>query len=82
VRDEGKALMKQIKGSLPESVDALDIIEIDEMWHYTQKKNASCGYGLLYLVVPAESSPSRWVLAVGKRSSAFGQSESISSRSP
>lgn len=28
---EGKALMNQIKGSLPESVDTLDIIEIDEM---------------------------------------------------
>jgi len=67
VRDEGKALMKQIKGALPESVDALDIIEIDEMWHYTQKKSASCGYGLLYLALPGESSPSRWVLAVAKR---------------
>jgi hypothetical protein len=67
VRDEGKALMRQIKGSLPESVDALDIIEIDEMWHYTQKNSASCGYGLLYLAEPGESSPSKWVLAVGKR---------------
>ena len=67
VRDEGRALMRQIKGSLPESVDALDIIEIDEMWHYTQKKSASCGYGLLYLATPGESSPSKWVLAVAKR---------------
>jgi hypothetical protein len=38
VRDEGKALMRQIKGSLPERVDGLGIIEIDEMWHYTQKR--------------------------------------------
>jgi len=73
VRDEGRALMKQIKGSLPDQIDALDIIEIDEMWHFTQKKSASCGYGLLYLVSPDASSPSRWVLAAGKPLSGSGQ---------
>jgi transposase-like protein len=67
VRDEGRTLMQQIKHSLPESLDPMDIIEIDEMWHYTQKKSANCGYGLLYLASPDASSPSRWVLAVGKR---------------
>jgi hypothetical protein len=66
VKDEGKKLMQQIKGSLPEAIDGMDIIEIDEMWHYTQKKNANCGYGLLYLVSPDASSPSKWVLAVKK----------------
>ncbi|NET71363.1 MAG: IS1 family transposase, partial [Sphaerospermopsis sp. SIO1G2] len=30
--------MAQIKASLPEAIDSQDIIEIDEMWHYTQKK--------------------------------------------
>lgn len=67
VRDGGRALMQQIKSSLPEAVDPLDIIEIDEMWHYTHKKTANCGYGLLYLVSPDASSPSKWVLAVAKR---------------
>ncbi len=73
VRDEGRALMRQIKASLPEAIDAMDIIEIDEMWHYTQKKSANCGYGLLYLAAPGESSPSKWVLAVGKPSSGSGR---------
>ena len=35
VRDEGQSLMQQLKHSLPASLDAMDIIEIDEMWHYT-----------------------------------------------
>lgn len=77
VRDEGRALMQQIKGSLPEMIDPMDIIEIDDpersgerrsqMWHYTQKKSANCGYGLLYLAPQDASSPSKWVLAVAKR---------------
>lgn len=77
VRDEGKKLMQQLKDSLPEKLDSLDIIEIDEMWHYTQKNSANCGYGLLYLALPGESSPSRWVLAAQKLSSDSGQKSSI-----
>jgi hypothetical protein len=38
IRDEGKKLMEQIKGSLPETLDEMDLIEIDEMWHYTKKR--------------------------------------------
>lgn len=38
VRDEGRKLMEQIRGAVPESLEGMDIIEIDEMWHYTQKK--------------------------------------------
>lgn len=72
VRDEGKVLMQQLKHSLPETLDGMDIIEIDEMWHYTQKNSASCGYGLLYLALPGESSPSKWVLATKSRSGDCG----------
>ena len=49
VREGGQQLMERFRESMPEKLDAMDIIEIDEMWHYTQKKSASCGYGLLCL---------------------------------
>ena len=25
------------------------VIEIDEMWHYVEKKNENCGFGLLWI---------------------------------
>ena len=73
VRDEGKKLMDQLRRAVPESLDGMDIIEIDEMWHYIQKNCTSFGYGLLYLATPGASSPSKLVLVAGKRSSASGQ---------
>jgi len=73
VKDEGGKLLEQLRRAVPDSLDGMDIIEIDEMWHYTQKKNASFGYGLLYLVTPGASSPSRLVLVAGKPSKNFGQ---------
>jgi hypothetical protein len=82
IRDEGKKLMEQIKGSLPEALDEMDLIEIDEMWHYTKKKSVNCGYGLLYLVSPDASSPSKWVLAVRKHSNVCGPDSPTSSLLP
>ena len=72
IKDEGRALMKQLKSSLPDTLDGMDIIEIDEMWHYTKKNSGNCGYGLLYLALPGESLPSKWVLAAKKHSNDSG----------
>ena len=73
VRDEGKKLLEQLRRAVPQSLDGMDIIEIDEMWHFTQKKNANFGYGLLYLNEPGASSPLKLVLVARKLSSASGQ---------
>lgn len=62
VRDEGKQVMAQLKASIPDSLHEMDIIEIDEMWHYTKKNGTSYGYGLLYHDSPDKSLPVRWVL--------------------
>jgi transposase-like protein len=44
------------------SASDVEIIEMDELWHYTQKKTASYGYGLLCLVPRDGSSPMKWAL--------------------
>jgi hypothetical protein len=67
IADAGRQVMETMKASLPAGVDGMDIIEIDEMWHYTQKNSANFGYGLLYLGSRGASSPSMWALVVAKR---------------
>lgn len=73
VRNEGQKLMKRLRQAVPRSIDGMDIIEIDEMWHYTQKNNANSGYGLLYLEKPDASSPSKLALVVVKPCASSGQ---------
>tara|TARA_B100001939_G_C16747270_1_gene532372 strand:+ start:132 stop:533 length:402 start_codon:yes stop_codon:yes gene_type:complete len=72
VRDEGKKVMEQLKASIPDSLPEMDIIEIDEMWHYTQKNSANYGYGLLCLDSPDKSLPSKWDLVVQSHSKNSG----------
>ncbi len=67
VRDEGKKLMEQLRRAIPKSLDGMDIIEIDERWHFTQKNSGNFGYGLLYLKGPGASSPLKLVLVAEKR---------------
>ena len=56
-----------------EESDALDVIEIDEMWHYVQKNNANYGYGLLTLVPKNESLPLKQVLVAASLSRECGR---------
>lgn len=73
VRNEGQKLMKRLQQAVPKSIDGMDIIEIDEMWHYTQKNSGNSGYGLLYLEKPGASSPSKLALVVAKPCASSGQ---------
>jgi len=49
---KNKALIiKQIVNSQSiDQIKEIDVVEIDEMWHYTQKNREKYGYGLLFLV--------------------------------
>lgn len=38
------------------------VIEIDEMWHFTLKKNEKSGFGLLWIETQEKSLPTRWVV--------------------
>ena len=35
-----------VETKLPKNIDDVEVVEIDEMWHFTKKKKGSSGYGL------------------------------------
>jgi len=58
-----KAFASQIELSLPEG--SLDVVEVDEMWHFVEKKRISSGSGKQQrlLLVQLDSSMSKWGIA-------------------
>jgi len=42
------------------------IMELDEMWHYLEKKRKNCGSGKLWIVIPENSSTGSAVIGLGK----------------
>jgi transposase len=53
------------KIELPAPEGPLDVVEMDEMWHFVQKKRTSSGFGKpqRLLLVQLDSSMSRWGIA-------------------
>jgi len=49
-----------------DQIKKIDVVEIDEMWHYTQKNREKYGYGLLFLVPQERSWPLKLALVVKK----------------
>ena len=43
-----------------------EVIEIDEMWHYIQKKNKKSGSGLLLIELPEKCLPGKLVVVAAK----------------
>lgn len=52
IRTLGKSVKTYVQTQLPDDIRHVDIIEMDEMWHFTRKKNASSGSGLLSIDIP------------------------------
>ena len=52
IRSLGKSVKAYVQTQIPDDIRHVDIIEMDEMWHFTQKKNGSCGSGLLSIAIP------------------------------
>lgn len=73
VKAAGEKIKETLLSQMPASLDSMDIIEIDEMWHYTQKNSENFGYGLLCLVSRDASLPWKWALVAGKHSSGSGR---------
>ncbi len=65
IRDFGETVKAQILAR-PIDIEDMDVIVLDELWHYTQKKSGKSGFGLLYLCEPDGSLPSKWALVVPK----------------
>ena len=47
IRTLGKSVKSYVQAQMPDDIRHIDIIEMDEMWHFTKKKNANSGFGLL-----------------------------------
>lgn len=72
VKNAGEKIKEALLAQTPATIDGMDVIEIDEMWHYTKKNSASYGYGLLCLAPHDASLPWKWAVVDTKRSSGSG----------
>lgn len=68
VRYFGKSLKNYVQTELPDDIRQIDVIEIDEMWHFTQKKNENYGSGLPSSVIRKKFSDFQWAVVVKKPS--------------
>ncbi len=64
IRGFGASLKAQVMAQPIEKTDELDIIEIDELWHYIKKNGKNYGYGWLILAPKDASSPLKLVVVV------------------
>ena len=64
IRNIGRFVEETVLSRPLSSSEEIDIIEIDEMWHYVQKNVKKYGYGLLTLVPNKESLPVKSALVV------------------
>ena len=55
IRNIGRFVQEAVLSRPFPSSEEIDIIEIDEMWHYVQKNTKKYGYGLFTLVPNKES---------------------------
>ena len=67
VKQAGETIKQAIIRSPVSELKDIDIVEIDEIWHYTQKNGANYGYGLLLLADPENCLPLKWALVVKRR---------------
>ena len=74
VKKSAKIIKENLAKKLEETpAEDIEIVEVDEMWHFLGKKNERFGHGLL-LLVPADGfSPSKLALVVEKRAKSSSQ---------
>ena len=52
IRTLGKSVKTYVQTHMPDDLRHVDVIEMDEMWHFTKKKNGSSGSGSLSIGIP------------------------------
>ena len=57
IRTLGKSVKIYVQTQLPDDIRNVDVIEMDEMWQFTRKKNGSFGFGSLSIDIPKKCSP-------------------------
>ena len=63
-KNKSLAIKELLERNIAQSIKDVDVVEIDELWHYTQKNSARYGYGLLMFVPREKSLPMKLVLGV------------------
>ena len=66
IRTLGKSIKAHVQTQMPDDIRHVDSIEMDEMWHFTKKKNGNSGYGLPSIDTRKKSSGFQWAVAVKK----------------
>ena len=59
IRTLGKSVKTYVQTHLPDDIRHVDVVELDEMWHFTVKKNESSGSGSLLIGIPRKFLPSQ-----------------------
>ena len=62
----GKNIKESVLGNIPPEIPDLEIVEIDERWHFTVKKNENYGSGLRSTDLTRKSWPTPLAVAVRK----------------
>ena len=55
IRLLGASIKDYVQTQMPDDIRHIDYIEMDEMWHFTVKKNENSGSGLPSIVIPKKS---------------------------
>ena len=59
IRTLGKSVKAYVQTQMPDDIRHIDVVELDELWHFTKKKNGSFGFGSLSIDIPKRFLPSR-----------------------
>jgi hypothetical protein len=68
IRNFGQTVKAYVEENMPDNIQDIDIVEIDEMWHFTVKKNESFGSGSQSTELIKMLSPTPLVVALKKPS--------------
>jgi len=67
IRSMGDSVKSYVQTEMPTDIRHVDFIEMDEMWHFTVKKNENYGSGSLLIGIPKKSLASQLAVAERKR---------------
>ena len=56
IRTLGKSVKTYVQAQMPDDIRQVDVVELDEMWHFTKKKNGNFGFGSLLIDIPKKFS--------------------------
>ena len=55
IRNMGESVKSDVQTEMPADIRDIDFVEMDEMWHFTVKKNENYGSGSLLIGIPKKS---------------------------